>query len=54
MRIWLSPKEVAQRLGCSVKTIYSDVKEGRLPCKRIGRGRNMRVPWDDDNNDVAD
>lgn len=35
---WLRVREVAQDLGVSTKTIYSDIKKGKLKASRLGGG----------------
>jgi excisionase family DNA binding protein len=38
-RIGYAPKEVAQKLGVNVKTIYDAIDAGQIPALRIGRRR---------------
>jgi excisionase family DNA binding protein len=38
-RIGYAPKEVAQKLGVNVKTIYDAIEEGQIPALRIGKRR---------------
>lgn len=42
-RIAYSPQEAAELLGCSVKTIYREIKAGNLAAKKIGQGRAIRI-----------
>jgi len=36
-RRFLSPREVAEYLGCHVMTVYAWIAGGRIPSVRIGR-----------------
>jgi excisionase family DNA binding protein len=40
---WLTPKEAAERARCGVKTIYREVKAGRLRAARVGGRRELRM-----------
>jgi excisionase family DNA binding protein len=40
---WFTPKEAAQRARCGVKTIYKEVKAGRLRAARVGGRRELRM-----------
>ena len=40
---WLTPKEAAQQARCGVKTIYREVKAGRLRAARVGGRRELRI-----------
>lgn len=40
---WLTPKEAAGRARCGVKTIYREVKAGRLRVARVGGRREQRI-----------
>jgi excisionase family DNA binding protein len=40
---WLTVRESAGRGRCSPKTIYAEVKAGRLRAARIGGRRNLRL-----------
>jgi excisionase family DNA binding protein len=40
---WLTVHEAAQRARCGVKTIYSEVRAGRLRAARIGGRRDLRL-----------
>ncbi|THF88429.1 helix-turn-helix domain-containing protein [Deinococcus sp. KSM4-11] len=42
MKPYMSVPEVAELLGCNVKTIYAEIEHGRLQCVRLGR--IIRVP----------
>ena len=47
MQNLLTPKQVAERLQCSVTTVHSMVKDGRLAHIRIGSGtvrKTIRIP----------
>lgn len=37
------PREVAQRLGCTIDHVYLMIKFGNLEAFRVGGGRNFRV-----------
>ena len=39
---WLTVPEAAKRAQCGRKTIYAEVRAGRLRVARIGGGRNLR------------
>ena len=41
--VYLSPKQVAEIVGVSVKTVWSWIDAGKLPAFKIGGGRNLRV-----------
>jgi len=47
---WLTVPEAAQRARVGTKTIYAEVKAGRLRAARIGGRRDLRVlcTWVDD------
>ena len=40
---WLTVKEAAERARCGVKTIYREVKVGRLRAARVGGRRELRL-----------
>lgn len=40
---WLTAEEAAQRGRCGVKTIYREVRAGRLRAARIGGRRELRL-----------
>lgn len=40
---WLTVEEAAQRARCGVKTIYREVRAGRLRAARIGGRRELRL-----------
>jgi excisionase family DNA binding protein len=47
---WLTVSEAAERARCGVKTIYREVRAGRLKAARIGGRRELRIlpEWIDD------
>ena len=47
---WLTVGEAAGRARCGVKTIYREVKAGRLRATRVGGRRDLRflAVWIDD------
>jgi excisionase family DNA binding protein len=47
---WLTVEEAAQRARCGVKTIYREVRAGRLRAARVGGRRELRLlsAWIDD------
>jgi excisionase family DNA binding protein len=47
---WLTVEEAADRARCGVKTIYREVRAGRLKAARIGGRRELRLQsgWIDD------
>lgn len=47
---WLTVEEAADRARCGVKTIYREVRSGRLRAARLGGRRELRVlpEWIDD------
>jgi excisionase family DNA binding protein len=47
---WLTVGEAARRARCGVKTIYREVRAGRLRAARIGGRRELRLrpEWVDD------
>jgi excisionase family DNA binding protein len=40
---WLTVAEAAQRARCGVKTVYREVRAGRLRAARIGGRRELRL-----------
>jgi excisionase family DNA binding protein len=40
---WLTVEEAAQRARCGVKTIYREVRAGRLRAARVGGRRELRL-----------
>lgn len=45
---WLTPRQVAERLGVHRKTIYSAIRSGGLRHTRLGRARGhirIRTSW---------
>jgi excisionase family DNA binding protein len=40
---WLTVKEAATRARCGVKTIYREVRAGRLRAARVGGRRELRL-----------
>jgi excisionase family DNA binding protein len=40
---WLTVAEAAQRARCGVKTLYREVRAGRLRAARIGGRRELRL-----------
>ena len=40
---WLTVREAATRARCGVKTVYREVKAGRLRAARIGGRRELRL-----------
>jgi excisionase family DNA binding protein len=40
---YVSPKEAAEHLGLSIKTIYNWIQQGRLPSYKTGAHRGGRV-----------
>lgn len=40
---WLTVDEAAQRARCGVKTIYREVRAGRLRAARLGGRRELRL-----------
>lgn len=40
---WLTVNEAADRARCGVKTIYREVRAGRLRAARIGGRRELRL-----------
>ncbi len=40
---WLTVAEAAERARCGVKTIYREVRAGRLRAARIGGRRELRL-----------
>jgi excisionase family DNA binding protein len=48
MRQWTSVREAAARMKLKEKVLYRAVREGQLPCARLGpQGRNFRVALED-------
>lgn len=47
---WLTVEEAALRARCGVKTIYREVRAGRLRAARVGGRRELRLlpEWVDD------
>jgi len=47
---WLTVKEAAARARCGAKTIYREVRAGRLRAARIGNRRDLRfhATWIDE------
>jgi excisionase family DNA binding protein len=47
---WLTVEQAAERARCGVKTIYREVRAGRLRAARVGGRRELRllVEWVDD------
>jgi excisionase family DNA binding protein len=47
---WLTVPEAAARVNCGPKTIYREVKAGRLRAARVGGRRELRflAAWVDD------
>ncbi len=47
---WLTVKEAAYRARCGVKTIYREVKAGKLMAARVGGRRELRflADWIDE------
>jgi excisionase family DNA binding protein len=47
---WLTVEQAAERARCGVKTIYREVRAGRLRAARIGGRRELRLraEWVDD------
>jgi excisionase family DNA binding protein len=44
MRQWTTVRQAAAAMGIREKVLYRAIKEGRLPCARLGpQGRNFRV-----------
>ena len=43
---WVSPREVASRLRVTTQSVYSWVREGRLPATKLNN-RLLRIRWDD-------
>src|SRR5207245_819444 len=42
-RAWLTVEEAAQRARCGVKTLYREVRSGRLRAARVGGRRELRL-----------
>jgi excisionase family DNA binding protein len=42
-RRWLSPKEVANKIGCHPQTIYDYIARELLPAARLGR--RVLIDW---------
>jgi excisionase family DNA binding protein len=40
---WLTVEEAARRARCGVKTIYREVRSGRLRAARVGGRRELRL-----------
>lgn len=40
---YLSPKQVAETLSVSVKTVWNWIEAGRLRAYRLGGGRTLRI-----------
>jgi excisionase family DNA binding protein len=40
---WLTVEEAADRARCGVKTIYREVRAGRLKAARVGGRRELRL-----------
>lgn len=40
---WLTVNEAAERARCGIKTIYREVRAGRLKAARIGGRRELRL-----------
>ena len=40
---WLTVEEAAQRARCGIKTIYREVRAGRLRAARVGGRRELRL-----------
>ena len=40
----VNPREAAARLGLGRGTVYRLLQTGRLPCIRVGRRPNFRIP----------
>jgi excisionase family DNA binding protein len=40
---WLTVTEAAQRARCGVKTVYREVRVGRLRAARVGGRRELRL-----------
>jgi excisionase family DNA binding protein len=40
---WLTVREAAARAKCGVKTIYREVRAGRLKAARVGGRRDLRL-----------
>jgi excisionase family DNA binding protein len=40
---WLTVTEAAERARCGVKTVYREVRAGRLRAARIGGRRELRL-----------
>jgi excisionase family DNA binding protein len=40
---WLTVEEAADRARCGVKTMYREVKAGRLKAARVGGRRDLRL-----------
>jgi excisionase family DNA binding protein len=40
---WLTPAEAAQRARVGIKTIYREVRAGRLKAARVGGRRELRL-----------
>jgi excisionase family DNA binding protein len=46
---WLGVSEAAKRAGCGIKTIYLEVRRGRLRAARVGgRILRLRAEWVDE------
>ena len=45
--IYLSPKQVAEIVGVSVKTVWNWVNTGKITAFKIGGGRNLRIRGSD-------
>ena len=47
---WLTVREAAARARCGVKTVYREVRTGRLRAARVGGRRELRflVAWVDE------
>ncbi len=47
---WLTVREAAARARCGVKTVYREVRAGRLRAARVGGRRELRflVAWVDE------
>ena len=49
---WLSPREVAEKLGVHHTTIYRQAIAGKIPSK-MKNVEVLRIPWDERNKRIC-